>query len=231
MGLVVALAPAAASEWSGTIEMVETIESSLAQSTDRAELDDYLQTLQDRLARTRTQLLVAGSGPAARILAQDEVFYQNELDQCLFARGGAVVVGRTRMWVSGQRIRIEGDAGTVLADGASGRAWIASGDRVVEVATEPAPPLAEGILGADGILRVTLPVNGLTMNGAVRSDLPNPFAMAVLSQGQVVGGGIGRVLATFPGMPTVVEIPGRTTRRLTFTAVAGAVDPTLLATP
>jgi hypothetical protein len=225
-----ALAGAGAADFSGTIEVVETLEAAQAPAADRAELDDYLRTLQERLARTRAARLVA-SGPAARILALDETTYQNELDQCLFARGGAVVVGRTRLWVADGRIRLEGDFGTVLADRTAGRAWIASGEAVVETALLPPPETVPGETQADGTLRVTLSVAGQPAVAVVRPDQSNPFALVVLPQGQVVGSGIGAALASLPGMPVRVEMAGRTTRRLVFTATPGAVDPGMLATP
>jgi hypothetical protein len=225
-----ALAGAAAADFSGTIEVVETLETAQAPATDRAELDDYLRTLQERLARIRAARLVA-SGPAARILAQDETTYQNELDQCLFARGGAVVVGRTRLWVADGRVRLEGDFGTILADRTTGRAWIAAGEAVVETPLLAPPAALAGEIQADGTVQVTLAVDGQPAVAVVRTDQSNPFAMAVLPQGQVVGSGIGAVLASLPGMPVRVEMPGRTTRRLVFTTTPGAVDPAMLATP
>ncbi len=229
-GLLVALAGAAAADFSGTIEAVETLETAQAPAADRAELDDYLRTLQDRLARTRAARLVA-SGPAARILAQDETTYQNELDQCLFARGGAVVVGRTRLWVADGRVRLEGDFGTILADRTAGRAWIAAGEAVVETTLLPPPPPLTGEVQSDGTLRVALMVDGQSAVAVVRPEVANPFALVVLPQGQVVGSGLGAALATLPGLPVRVEMAGRTTRRLIFTATEGAVDPAMLATP
>jgi hypothetical protein len=229
--LVLVLAAAlGGAEWSGTVEIVETVEAAQAPAADRAELDEYLRSLQERLARTRAARLVA-AGPMAQILAQDEVFYQNELDQCLFARGGAVVVGRTRVWAAERRIRIEGDFGTILADTARGRAWIAAGESVVETALLPAPEPAAGSVGEDGLVRIAIEVDGQAATAVVRADLANPFTGAVLPQGQVVGGELGRALATLPGMPVRIEAVGRTTRRMTFSATAGAVDPALLATP
>jgi hypothetical protein len=229
-GMLAAMAGAFAADFSGTIEAVETLETAQAPAADRPELDDYLRTLQDRLARTRAARLVA-SGPAARILAQDEIAYQNELDQCLFARGGAVVVGRTRMWVADGRVRLEGDFGTILADPTLGRAWIAAGEAVVESALLPAPPVLTGEAQADGTVRVVLTVDGQAAVAVVRPDLANPFARVVLPRGQVVGSTFGAALASLPGMPVRIEMPGRTTRRLVFTAAPGAVDPAMLATP
>lgn len=206
--LILLLAAAlAASEWSGTFEVVETVAGPAPSGADRTEIEDLARSLEGRLAKAREALRTAAA-PAARTYRKDISQLEAELQSLALERGGTVTLSRTVYTVRGDRIIADGDEARLIV--VPGRAVVAAGGRrePVELAPVPAARAPEGAADAPPVAGVatrrgTIAIDGDPTTVVWAPGLPNVYALtrvAAQARDPVLA-----ALAAVPGLPLEVE--------------------------
>jgi hypothetical protein len=210
---VALLGTARAGEWSGTIEVVQTLSGREVKAGDRRELDAVTADYEGRLAAARERLKQA-TPSVARVLREDIGTLEAELERVALERGGTVHIGRTTYVIDGNRVFWDGDEAKVVLDHGQGRARIASGTRrdLLPLKAVPEPHMPDDreegkpLLGRPTVV-VTIKAEDRTFTVRLIAGLPNPYAQTLLPD--VDGKSLQAVLARLPGLPAEVEARDR----------------------
>jgi hypothetical protein len=219
---------AATGDWSGTINMQQSIigPSSIVVA-EKAELDDYAKLVEERLARARADLSTTASRVIARTLRADIGVYRAELERIALARGGVVVIGSTTFVIDRQRVAMLSDLPRLVVDRATAQALVMGADAPEAVQLAPIPPpiaiepsAPEVPLLGLATRRIEVRAEGKRFTVLVAPSLPNPYALCLLAATQAEPDSLLAVLATLPGMPMQVDhATGEVTHRWVVTGI------------
>jgi hypothetical protein len=222
--LVQAADEAAPPAWSGMIAVSETINGPEASGGDQHELEHFAHVIEDRLHQARAELATAPP-LIARVMREDVGFYEAELERVVAARGGALTIGRTIYFIKGDRMLVIADGARLLIDRAAGTATGMVDGQATTAKLQPLPgrdsldgaPAGANALGYD-THRVSRHIKGRTYTIDVVPDLPNPYAIGLIENGQ--DSDLVSSLAELPGLPMLVsESSNEATRSLCVTGV------------
>ena len=221
-GLACLLPAASATEFTGVVEMTETISGLQSDGNDRAEFDRYAQLVDNRLKQARADLTTAPP-VVAQTLREDLGFYQAELERIAVSTGRELALTTSNYKISRGRVvlitplvryridRNRGTAQSLLPDGT-----------VADLTLAPLPTVdASG--ASDGPVMLGLAtkrfertIAGRTYLMCMALDLPNVCAMATISG--ATDDGLMAGVARLPGLPMLIEVhDGDIVRRLTVT--------------
>lgn len=230
MLLLLALSTVAvAADWTGAIEVAETLTGPTPTVHDREELDELARSTEERLRRARAEVLAVPS-TVARILREDIGFLEAELQRVALARGGTLRVSRTVFFLAGSRLVAESEGFRLSVDRAAGSATVAGGGASRAAALAAPPPAPDERKAVDGPRLLDRPTRRYQLNLAgvqhqvdIDPNLPNPWAI-----GLVAGApdDLFQHLASLPGLPMQVESrDGEVVRRLTVVAIRSGAAP------
>lgn len=193
-----------AAEWSGRIVVEESLRRPEASAALKVELDAFIERMQKRLDIVKAELAVANAAER-KVLLQDLANFRGEIMRARRERGGLVRLGSREYRLASEAILMLSEDSALLVNRNAQRAEVVVDGQRRGVKPVVASPVA--LEAAQGPQHFTygsrvhnLAVDGVTYRVEVVSELPNPYAKALI---EGADSGVVQALATLPGLPAL----------------------------